>query len=303
MAFALAGGLVRRRYRRDMVAAYARVTDGANVVATACGPIQYTEVGDGPAALLIVHGAGGGYDQGTFFARTIGGNLRWLAPSRFGFLGTPAPEGADSVLQADAHAALLDRLKIDRVAVVGVSMGGPSALLFASRHPHRTTSLVLISAASHRIHPRPALLAAVFEVFLHDFVYWAMVRVAPTALLVALGVPPAVQRGLSHAERTRLTEFVRSIVPMAARRGGQRLEQHMSEYDSDRIGDITAPTLVVHARDDTLIPIEHGKFSAARIPQSEAIWMEHGGHLALLLDSNSDARSRVLDFLSGHPDR
>ena len=103
--------------------------DGA-VVATECGPIQYAEVGSGPA-VLIVHGAGGGCDQGVYFARAIGGNLRWLAPSRFGFLASPAPGGADSALQADAYARLLDTLKIERVSVVGVSMGGPSALLFA----------------------------------------------------------------------------------------------------------------------------------------------------------------------------
>ena len=36
--------------------------------------------------MLIVHGAGGGYDQGEYFAKIIGGNYRWIAPSRFGFL-------------------------------------------------------------------------------------------------------------------------------------------------------------------------------------------------------------------------
>jgi pimeloyl-ACP methyl ester carboxylesterase len=182
-------------------------------------------------------------------------------------------------------------------------MGGPSALMFALRHPHRTTSLVLISAASHRIDPRPALLAAVFELFLYDFVYWVIVQLAPRALLAALGVPPAVQRGLSSTEEGRLLEFVRSIVPMAARRDGQRLEQRMSHYHSEQIGNIAAPTLVVHARDDTLVPFEHGQFSAASIPQSESFWIAHGGHLALLLESNTEARSRVLQFLAGHPGR
>jgi 2-hydroxy-6-oxonona-2,4-dienedioate hydrolase len=302
LAVALGGWLLRGQYRRDLVAAYDRVAGGGSVVATGCGPIQYAEVGNGPA-VLIVHGAGGGYDQGTFFARAIGGEFRWLAPSRFGFLRTPVPDTADSVLQADAHAALLDQLNIDRVAVVGVSMGGPSALLFALRHPHRTTSLVLISAASHRIDARPALLSAVFEVFLHDIVYWVIVRLAPRALLAALGVPPAVQQGLSRAEQGRLIEFVRSIVPMAARRDGQRLEQHMSDYHSERIGDIEAPTLVVHARDDTLVPFEHAQFSAASIPHSESYWMTHGGHLGLLLDSNAEARNRVLQFVAAHPGR
>jgi pimeloyl-ACP methyl ester carboxylesterase len=87
--------------------------------------------------MLIVHGAGGGYDQGETFSKLIGGNYRWIAPSRFGFLGQPAPEGADSAMQAEAYACLLDSLGVDRVGVVGVSMGGPSALQFALRYPHR----------------------------------------------------------------------------------------------------------------------------------------------------------------------
>jgi pimeloyl-ACP methyl ester carboxylesterase len=65
--------------------------------------------------MLIVHGAGGGYDQGKCFAELIGGDFRWIAPSRFGFLGMPVPKGAGSALQADAYACLLDALGIDRV--------------------------------------------------------------------------------------------------------------------------------------------------------------------------------------------
>ena len=78
-----------------------------------------------------VHGSGGGYDQGAYFARVIGGDYRWIAPSRFGFLGSPAPAGANTPRQTDAYACLLDALGIERVGVVGVSMGGPSSLMFA----------------------------------------------------------------------------------------------------------------------------------------------------------------------------
>jgi pimeloyl-ACP methyl ester carboxylesterase len=194
LGVAIAGVVAAGRYRRAMVAAYARVARSGDVVATECGPIQYAEVGSGPA-VLIVHGAGGGCDQGVYFARAIGGSFRWLAPSRFGFLGTPAPDGADSALQAEAYACLLDTLEIDRVAVVGVSMGGTSALEFALRHPHRTPSLALISAASRAIPPRPAVLAAMFELFLHDVVFWAIVQLVPRALLVALGANPRIRHG------------------------------------------------------------------------------------------------------------
>jgi 2-hydroxy-6-oxonona-2,4-dienedioate hydrolase len=293
---AIPGGLVYRRYRQDVSRAYERISSGARTIETGCGPIQYTEFGDG-LPMLMVHGAGGGYDQGATFARLIGGDFRWIAPSRFGFLGTPVPDGADSSLQADAYACLLDVLGIDRVGVVGASMGGPSSLLFARRHPQRTKALALISAASHAIAPRPALLAAMFKLFLNDLVFWSMVRASPEGLLAALGVPLQVQQQLAPREMAQLKVFLESIVPMGARREGQLLEQHMSEIDEEQIRHIQAPALILHAHDDTLVPFEHAEFSAKNIPRAQLIPMEQGGHLALMLDSNAGARERLLGFL------
>ena len=247
--------------------------------------------------MLIVHGSGGGYDQGEYFARLIGGKHRWVAPSRFGFLGSPVPHGADSAKQADAYAGLLDALGIERVGVVGVSMGGPSSLLFALRHPQRTTCLVLISAASHAIPPRPAIQATLFKVFLNDFVFWSMVRACPQALLVALGVPLEVQKQLSPQETARLNAFLRLIDPMGARQRGQTLEQHMSEFDAQQIRTLQAPALVLHAPDDTLVAFDQGQFAANTIPGAQFIPMETGGHLALLMNANIGARQKVQRFL------
>jgi pimeloyl-ACP methyl ester carboxylesterase len=266
------------------------------MIETACGPIQYTEFGEG-APMLIVHGAGGGYDQGEYFAKIIGGNYRWIAPSRFGFLGSPVPDGANAWLQAEAYACLLDALGIEQVGVVGISMGGPSSLSFALRYPQRTKSLAMISAASHAIPPRPAILATMFNVFLNDFVFWSMVRLSPQGLLVALGVPVDVQRQLSSEETAQLNAFLESIVPMGARRDGQLLEQHMSEYDATQIREIKAPTLILHARDDTLVAFDQGDYSARNIPGAQLIPMEKGGHLALMMAMNGWAREKLVSFL------
>lgn len=297
LAVVLPGGLIYRQYQHDRALAYQRVLSGGKIIETACGPIQYTEFGEGPP-ILIVHGAGGGYDQGEYFAKLIGGNYRWIAPSRFGFLGTPVPEGANSSLQADAYACLLDALGIDRVGVVGVSMGGPSSLLLAAHYPQRTKSLALTSAASHALPPRPAILATVFNVFLNDFVFWSMAHLSPGGLLVALGVPDEVQKQLSPQEVAQLYAFLESIEPMGARQNGQLLEQHMSEYDAEQIHDITAPTLVLHARDDTLVPFEQGEFTAQKIPGAQFVPMEKGGHLALMMNMNAGAKQKLQEFLA-----
>jgi 2-hydroxy-6-oxonona-2,4-dienedioate hydrolase len=108
-------------YRRDMTAANARVDSGSNLISTACGPIEYASVGVG-LPVLVIHGAGGGFDQGVEFARPLIENgFRVIAPSRFGYLRTPVRKDASAAAQADAHACLLDALKLDKVAVFGGS--------------------------------------------------------------------------------------------------------------------------------------------------------------------------------------
>lgn len=302
LAVVIPGGLVYRNFRQNMALAYQRISNGGKMIETACGPIQYTEFGEG-APMLIVHGAGGGFDQGEYFAKVIGGDYRWIAPSRFGFLGTPVPDDANSSLQADEYACLLDSLGIDRVGVVGVSMGGPSSLLFAQKYPQRIKSLAMISAASHAIPPRPAYLATIFNIFTKDFIYWSMVKLIPEGLLGALGVPTEFQKQLSSEEVAQLHRFLKSMLPMSARQDGQNLEQKMSEYDSEQIRNIQAPTIVLHAPDDTLIAYEQGEFTAKNIPGAQLIPMEKGGHLALMFNINAGAREKLLGFLEQYNSR
>ena len=104
------------------------------IVHTAKGPIEFdcTE-GSGPV-VLVVHGGFGGCDQARLMAEWIDpGRYRILSPSRPGFLGTPMESGRTMEQQADALAALLDILGIQRVTVVGLSTGGPAAYLLAIR--------------------------------------------------------------------------------------------------------------------------------------------------------------------------
>lgn len=76
--------------------------------------------------MLVVHGAGGGFDQGLALGQGLAERgWRVIAASRFGYLGTPLPRDASASAQADAHACLLDALGIERAAVLGAASSAP----------------------------------------------------------------------------------------------------------------------------------------------------------------------------------
>ena len=75
-----AGAAAYIRYRREIRTIRAAIEAGGTVAQTSAGPIEYAEEGVGQP-LLLIHGAGGGYDQGLLVGRDIGADFRIIAPS------------------------------------------------------------------------------------------------------------------------------------------------------------------------------------------------------------------------------
>ena len=120
--------VVRSRFERDLAIAAERAAQGSVMVDTRCGPIEVQQAGDG-IPLLMIHGSGGGHDQGMAWALPlVQQGVRVIAMSRFGYLRTPRPADASPEAQANAHICLLDALGITKAVVMGVSAGGPPGL-------------------------------------------------------------------------------------------------------------------------------------------------------------------------------
>lgn len=274
--------------RRDLAAARERVVAGT-IVATPCGPIEYATAGSGPP-VLVVHGAGGGFDQGlTLGMPLVEHGYRVIAMSRFGYLGTPLPADASAPAQADAHACLLDALGIARAGVVGASAGAPSALQLAIRHPERVGRLVLMVPAAYN--PRPGNEAPVrtppgtlwlFDTALRsDFLFWAMLHAAPdTMTRGVLGTPPGLLVAATPAERARITWMMNSILPVRPRRLGllndADVTSHLARYELERIA---SPTLAISAQDDLYGTWDAARYSAGQIPGARFVGFPDGGHL------------------------
>lgn len=286
-----AGVGVSALYLRDMNRAYERIRGKSTTIPSPFGEIEYAKGGSG-TPVLVIHGSGGGFDQGALLAEAVlGTGFRWIAPSRFGYLGSALPAGATFDDQAHAYEALLDHLGLDRVAVVALSHGGPSALLFAALHPQRVSSLTLISAgvasstggSQEEANRRGNALVTVYS---YNPLYWAVAHLFRRQLIDMLGADAAVLAGLSTEQRRLLDRVVDEMNPVAPRTAGVVFDNRAA-MPNERIAAIQAPTLVLHARDDGLQVFHNAEFAAATIPGARLVTFERGGHLLLAVDQPS----------------
>ena len=83
--------VIRSHFERDLSVAAERAAQGSEVIATRCGPIEVQQAGQG-MPLLVVHGSGGGHDQGMAWARPlVQQGVRVIAMSRFGYCARRGP--------------------------------------------------------------------------------------------------------------------------------------------------------------------------------------------------------------------
>jgi 2-hydroxy-6-oxonona-2,4-dienedioate hydrolase len=293
IALALVAALIwlAAAYRADMNRAYARVRSNGTVIASPYGDIEYTSGGSG-TPVLVIHGSGGGYDQGELMVRAVlGERFQWVAPSRFGYLGSALREGATFDDQAHAYAYLLDQLGIKKVAVVALSHGGPSALLFAVLHPERVSSLSLISAGvaastdpkQSQANQKGDMLKAIFQ---HDFLYWTISRVFRTQLMELMGANTKVIASLTQPQRDLVDQIIDYMNPVAPRSAGTVFD-NLAAMPNERIAAIRAPTLVFHAADDGLQLYRNAEYAAAHIPGAQLVRFERGGHLVICIEQGA----------------
>jgi pimeloyl-ACP methyl ester carboxylesterase len=288
VAVVVAAAATLALYRRDMRRAYQRMSGMSALVSSAYGDIEYAEGGRGPS-VLVIHGSGGGFDQGALLADAVlAEGLHWIAPSRFGYLRSTFQAGATFDDQAHAYAALLDHLGIDRVAVVALSHGAPSALLLAVLHPERVASLTLISpgvASSTDENQAGASDKgnALTWVFQRDYRYWAMTTAFRRQFLGLMGASGEVIAGLSAEQRELADRVVEFMNPVSLRSAGVRFD-NQAALPNERIAAILAPTLILHAKDDGLQLYHNATFAASTIPGARLVSFERGGHLLLAVE-------------------
>ncbi len=183
---------------------------------------------------------------------------------------SPAPRGTFTLDDlVDDLVALLDEVGAPRAHVVGLSLGGMTAMRLAAREPDRVGRLALL-CTSAKVDPQGFLDRA------------AAARSGGTAPLA----PTVVSRWLTPAyaaEHPDLVARLEGMVAAADDDGYAACCEVVAGMDlRDDLGRIPAPTLVVAGADDPALPPEHQRRIADGIPGAELFTVTPAAHLANL---------------------
>jgi pimeloyl-ACP methyl ester carboxylesterase len=285
-------------YQKQMNEAKERIKSESKLLETKFGVMEYAISGEGMPVLLI-HGAGGGFDQGLWLGRIcLEGDYQFIAPSKFGYLSSHAPEEYSAKLQAEQFRILLDYLGIDKVSIIGVSAGGPSSMQFANDFPERVDKLVLLSAVSMPPHPddKDSFYVKVIQTIQKsDFAYWFFTKAFKSQILSLVGIPAGDYKQFTPEQKELANELLDVMHPMSLRHKGTVTDgliiQNFKIPESIRVS-----TLVIHSKNDGLVSYSHAEYANQRIEGSKLILYENGGHG--LISELEDARIRINSFLN-----
>ena len=179
--------------------------------------------------------------------------------------------------------ALVDQLDLREFALSGVSEGGPTCISYAARHPERVSRMVLYGtfAKGGVLAGGPDLAAGVKAVVKAE---WGMGSRLLSDLFVGEDADPALAQIFTEYQRQGATREDASAM----------LEVNAEIDVTDLLPKVRAPTLVVHARADRVIPIDAGRGLAAGIPKARFVSVE-GSHVNPL--ASGALRDVALPFL------
>lgn len=193
------------------------------------------------------------------------------------FLGLRSPSVYTLEDMSDDAAALLDHLGIERAHVVGGSMGGMIAQVFAARYPEHTASLAVIFSSNNQPFlppPGPQQLFAVIKGPAPDSPRDVIVEnsIRVNRIIGSPGYPVSVEKLRADA----IEFYDRSYYPQGIARQFNAILGSGSLRHYDR--KITAPTVVIHGRGDKLMRPSGGEAIAKAVPNARLVLFDGMGH-------------------------
>lgn len=230
----------------------------------------YATFGEGPP-LLLLHGGAGNGDHWANQVPALAARFTVIVVDARGHgRSTRDARPITYALMADDLLALMDRLKLEKAALLGWSDGGAVGLDLALRHPERVSKLIAygtnFNLAGTQKGGGGAAFSAYFARCAADYA-----RLSPTP-----GDFPGLQAALRPMWRT------------------------LPQYTDAQMAGITVPTLVLDGDHDEIIRPDHLKDLARLIPGARLVWIPQSSHFALFQQPEAFNRA-VLEFLTSSP--
>lgn len=263
---------------------------GSSVVAAGIRT-NYLEAGSG-APVVLVHGSGPGVSAYANWRLTIpvlAERLHVFAPDMAGFGFSDKPGEYSMSRWSDQLIGFLDGLGLDKVSLVGNSFGGALVLDVAAKHPERVDKLVLMGACGvpfpitdglDRVwgfEPSLENMKAILDIFAFD-------RSLVTDELAEIRYRASIEPGMHEA--------FSSMFPAPRQRWVDSLVT-----PEDELRSLPHETLVVHGRDDRVIPLENAERLVRLIDRSQLHVFGRCGHWTQI-EWAAEFSALVLRFLT-----
>ncbi|MEZ5151437.1 alpha/beta fold hydrolase [Rhodococcus zopfii] len=259
------------------------------------GVLRYHEAGDGPP-LLLLHGSGPGVTGWRNYRGVLAdlaGHFRCLVLEFPGFGVSDPCKGHPMAMARHAVTDFLDALGIDRVSIIGNSMGGIVGTQFAIAEPDRVHKLVTIGGAGRSVFaPSPGEGIRLLMEFTDDptrekLVRWLRSMVYDPAVIT----DELIQERWELATELETLEIARRMYSTAAFEAGTRAA--LASTDTPywaQLGKITAPTLITWGRDDRVSPVDMAMLPMRELRNGELHVFPNCGHWTMI-----EARDAWLD--------
>ncbi len=272
--------------------------------------VRYVEFGQGEFGFLCVHGLGGCWQHWTQTLPLLAKHGRVIALDLPGFGGSQMPRHPISLdLLADTGARLVHQRGLERVVVVGHSMGGPIALRFARRHPKLTHGLIFVGATvatfaallggrevPHNTRRRPLTTLATYT----------------EALTTPLPLPSPLKRAIARSRALRRAtlwpyvwrpaglppQIAALILAGAGAKGAlptARAIGHSDPYDG--LGEVGCPILAIGAEHDHIAPLADLHAFKRLAPHAKCVLLADAGHM-MMLERPALFNGHLDDFLA-----
>jgi pimeloyl-ACP methyl ester carboxylesterase len=254
--------------------------------------IYWDEEGNG-APLLLIMGLGWPLQAWQRLRPALSQKYRTIALDNRGVGRSEVPAGPYSMPQMAADAAaVLNAARVNTAHIFGVSLGGMIVQEFALQYPSKVRSLILGCTAAGG----PEAVRA------EDEALRVLMTRGQDADQFARAINPFIY---DAATSPQLVEEDTA----ARRKWYASSDGYFAQFQAvigweaySRLGQIAAPTLVIHGENDRLVPAENGKRIAARIPGAKLVLIPGASHI-FPTDQPVATQTAILEFLGGQATR